>query len=68
MPTLTPSPRQSVSQLILMPAIISLAVTLLRLSGELAHWSSRYFNTDVGGGGALVGITWLAPIFGAYFA
>ncbi|MGD0222256.1 MAG: hypothetical protein ABSF71_07950 [Terriglobia bacterium] len=60
--------RQSLGQLILVPALITLAVTFLRLAGELAHWSQKYFNTDVGGGGAIVGITWLAPIFGAYFA
>ncbi len=60
--------RQSLGQLIPVPALITLAVTLLRLAGELAHWSQTYFNTEVGGGGAIVGITWLAPIFGAYFA
>jgi hypothetical protein len=59
---------QSTWQLIRTPAIISLAVTLLRLAGELAHWSQKFFNTRVGGGGALVGITWLAPVFGIYFA
>jgi hypothetical protein len=62
------SARQSIGQLILVPALISLAVTILRLTGELAHWSQKYFNTGVGGGGSIVGITWLAPIFGAYFA
>jgi hypothetical protein len=60
--------RQSLGQLIPVPALITLAVTLLRLAGELAHWSQNYFNTEVGGGGTIVGITWLAPIFGAYFA
>jgi hypothetical protein len=58
----------STPRLILMPAIISLAVTLLRLVGELERWSKTYFNTDVGGGGAIIGITWLAPVFGMYFA
>jgi hypothetical protein len=58
----------STQRLILMPAIISLAVTLLRLVGELEHWSKAYFNNDAGGWGAIVGITWLAPIFGIYFA
>lgn len=58
----------STSRLILVPALISLAVTILRLGGELAHWSQRYFSTQVGGGGAIVGITWLAPLFGIYFA
>jgi len=62
------SRRQSLGQFILAPALISLAVTILRLAGELAHWSQKYFNTEVGGGGSIVGITWLAPIFGAYFA
>jgi hypothetical protein len=61
------SVRQRMGQLILVPAVLSLAVTILRLAGELAHWSERYFNTQVGGGGSPVGITWLAPIFGAYF-
>jgi len=62
------SARQSIRTLILAPAILSLAITLFRLVGELAHWSQRYFNTQVGGGGSPLGITWLAPIFGAYFA
>lgn len=54
--------------MILVPALITLAVTLLRLTGELQHWSSRLFNPAAGGGGALVGIVWLVPIFGVYFA
>jgi hypothetical protein len=66
--TKTPSDSLSTQRLILVPAIISLAVTLLRLVGELQHWSKTYFNTEVGGGGAIIGITWLAPIFGMYFA
>ena len=66
-PTDSPA-RQSIAHLILAPALVSLAVSILRLAGELADWSQKYFNTQVGGGGALVGITWLAPIFGAYFA
>ena len=60
--------RRSIKQLIFVPALISLAVTIIRLAGELAHWSQKYFNTEVGGGRSIVGITWLAPIFGAYFA
>src|SRR5262245_35982215 len=62
------SRRLSTEHLILAPAIVSLAVTLLRLVGELQHWSKAFFNTEVGGGGAVIGITWLAPIFGIYFA
>lgn len=58
----------SVTRLILVPALITLAVTLLRLSGELLHWSSVLFSRAEGGGGAIVGITWLPFIFGPYFA
>lgn len=55
-------------RLILVPAILTLAVTLLRLTGELQQWSSALFNRSAGGGGAIVGIVWLVPIFGIYFA
>jgi hypothetical protein len=58
----------STRQLILVPALITLAVTLLRLTGELMHWSPNLFNPAAGGGGALVGIAWLVPVFGVYFA
>jgi len=55
-------------RLILVPAVITLAVTLLRLVGELQQWSSALFNREAGGGMAIVGIVWLVPIFGIYFA
>jgi hypothetical protein len=55
-------------RLVLVPAIITLAVTLLRLAGERMHWSHRLFNPEAGGGGALVGIVWLVFVFGIYFA
>ncbi len=57
-----------IGRLILIPAIITLAVTIVRLVGELQHWSRVLFNPQAGGGGSLAGITWLAPIFGIYFA
>ena len=49
------------------PAVVTLAVTLLRLVGELQGWSPRFFSKEAGGGGALVGIAWLVPVFGAWF-
>jgi hypothetical protein len=58
----------------LVPALIALAVTLLRLAGELRGWSDAWFSRATGGlvpTGALtwlVGITWLALPFGAWFA
>src|SRR5207247_10278389 len=60
--------RPSVGRLILVPSIITLAITIFRLVGELEHWSPRLFNTSVGGGGALVGFSWLPIILGPYFA
>jgi hypothetical protein len=57
----------SIKKLITVPAVITLAVTLLRLTGELMHWSPRLFNPAPGGPGALVGIAWLVPVFGFYF-
>ena len=57
-----------IRRLIVVPAVITLAVTVLRLIGELQHWSPRLFSREAGGAGALVGIVWLVPIFGVYFA
>lgn len=58
----------SVGHLILIPAVITLGVTLLRLIGELEHWPSALFNRSAGGGGSIVGISWLPLVFGVYFA
>src|SRR6267378_70506 len=58
----------SIRRLIVVPAVITLAVTLLRLLGELQHWSPKFFSREAGGAGAIVGIVWLVPIFGVYFA
>ena len=54
--------------LILVPALLTLGVTLLRLAGELANASPTFFSRAVGGGAAVVGIIWLVPVFGIYFA
>ena len=58
----------SIRRLIAVPALITLAVTLLRLVGELQRWSPKFFSREAGGAGAIVGIVWLVPIFGIYFA
>lgn len=57
-----------VRKLILIPAVVTLAVTLLRLIGELQGWSPLLFNRQAGGGGAIVGIAWLVIFFGGWFA
>jgi hypothetical protein len=61
------SQETSPGKLILVPAVITFAITLLRLVGELQGWSPALFSREAGGGGALVGISWLVPIFGAWF-
>ena len=58
----------SMSKLVLIPALITLAVTVLRLVGELNNWNPALFNRTAGGGGALIGISWLALVFAVYFA
>jgi len=58
----------SLGRLVLVPGLITLGVTVLRLVGELQHWSNLLFSPAAGGGMAIVGIVWLAPVFGIYFA
>ncbi len=48
-------------------AATTLAITALRLAGELRGWPSWLFGRAAGGGGALVGIGWLLPLAGAWF-
>jgi hypothetical protein len=55
-------------KLILVPSLITLAVTVLRLVGELQNWPSPFFSRQGGGGGAIIGISWLPIFFGIYFA
>lgn len=57
-----------ITRLIAIPTLITLAVTILRLFGELKHWPAPWFSTAAGGGGAIIGISWLPLIFGPYFA
>src|SRR5688572_23702207 len=54
-------------RLILVPAVITLAVTLARLAGELLGGPGSLFSREAGGQAALVGIVWLIPLFGIYF-
>ena len=64
----SPSARPSTLQLILVPSIITLGITILRLVGELQHWPKPWFSTTAGGGLAIIGISWLPLVFGPYFA
>jgi hypothetical protein len=56
-----------VLRLVLWPALLTLAVTLLRLVGELRGWSPETFSRLPGGGLSPLGITWLTPLVGFYF-
>lgn len=58
----------NIKKLIAIPAVITLAVTLLRLVGEFMNLPAWLANKEAGGPGALIGIAWLAPVFGVYFA
>ncbi len=60
-------PGPKVLPLVLWPALLTLAVTVLRLVGELRGWSPEYFSRLPGGGLSPLGITWLAPLVGLYF-
>jgi hypothetical protein len=60
-------------RIVAVPLLISVAVTLLRLAGELGHWSVAWFSPATGGiipsgWSWVVGITWLPALFGPYFA
>jgi hypothetical protein len=57
----------SIKSLILVPSLITLAVTVLRLVGELNDWPSALFAKQAGGAGAIIGIVWLIFLFGFYF-
>jgi hypothetical protein len=59
--------RPSIQELILVPSLITLAITVLRLVGELQNWSPALFGKAAGGGGSLIGISWLILVFGASF-
>ncbi|MBI3650684.1 MAG: hypothetical protein HY231_06510 [Acidobacteria bacterium] len=58
----------STLKLIFIPAVITLAITLLRLVGELQHWAPALFSREAGGGAAIIGISWLPPLLGIYYA
>ena len=51
--------RQSIPRLVLVPALVTLALTQLRLTGDLLGWSEMGLPFE---------IAWLVPLFGAYFA
>ena len=59
---MTTSP--STFRLLLWPSLITLAISLLRLLGEVQGW----VNAQSGGAGHLLGIAWCMFVFGGWFA
>lgn len=53
--------------LVLIPALITLALTVLRLVAELRDWDPLLAGNEAGGGGAILGISWLIFVFGLWF-
>lgn len=53
--------------LVRIPVYLSLAVTAVRLLGALGGLPDSLVNREAGGSGALIGISWLAPIFAFWF-
>jgi len=60
--------RFSVTRLIMVPSLITLAVTILRAYAELHHWGKPWVSNAPGSGPTIIAIVWLAPVFGIYFA
>lgn len=60
--------RRGILSLVLVPALLTLVVTVLRLVGQLNQWSPTWFGRpQAGGSGALLGISWLMFVFGLWF-
>lgn len=59
--------RPGLWSLVAVPAVLTLIVSVVRLVGELQGWNPSLFGTSAGGGGSLVGISWLALVFGFWF-
>jgi hypothetical protein len=66
-PLIRESPSPSTLRLIFAPALIAVGVTVLRAFGEVHHWPEPLVNSAVCGK-AILGVVWLVPIFGVYFA
>ncbi len=60
--------RPAYGKLVFVPALITLGITLLRLGAELMDLPPWLASKAPGGAGAILGISWLPPFFGIYFA
>lgn len=54
--------------LVFVPALLTLAISVVRLCGEIFDWNRTLFGQpEAGGGAALLGISWLIFVFGLWF-
>lgn len=63
-----PTPWRACRSILLTAFAATLAITALRLVGEIERWPDTWFARSAGGGGGLVGIGWLIPIVGSCLA
>src|SRR5262245_35684966 len=66
--TTTRSPLHVCRRALLAMSALTLAITMLRVVGEVNRWNPTLFAREAGGGGGLVGIGWLMPVCGFWFA
>jgi hypothetical protein len=59
--------RPRVTGLVLVAAVLSLLVTVLRVVGEVQGWDARWFGSEAGSPLNPFGIVWLVPVFGFLF-
>lgn len=60
-------PLRPLLQRVALPALLTLGITLARVFGELGSLPDWLVNRSAGGGGALIGISWLPPLLGWWF-
>lgn len=58
---------KSIVLAVLIAAVVGLGVNCLRFYGEQQGWLPWLFNTEGGGGGSPLGVTWLVLLFGFWF-
>jgi hypothetical protein len=53
--------------LLLVAALLTALVSVVRVVGEIQGWDGRWFGADAGGALSPFGIVWLVPVFGFMF-
>lgn len=53
--------------LLLVAGLLTAAISVVRVVGEIEGWDSRWFGAEAGGALSPFGIVWLVPVFGFVF-